>query len=199
MLISAIVLAAGESRRMGDENKLLLPFRGKTVIEYTIQAVTESMAHECIVVVGHEADEITGALSNLDVQVVLNEAYRSGMSTSIHAGINAANQTSIGYMICLSDMPLILPTEYNALISAYLEIYKIDRKAIVVPRHQNQRGNPVIISSTYTSDILALTGGIGCREIIKHNTDHVFFHDLQLDHVLRDIDTPESYMSLLNG
>ncbi len=192
MKITAIILAAGESRRMGEENKLLLDVLGKALIRYVVDAAVGSTVDECVVVIGHEGEAVKAALEGLQVSFVENPNYREGMSTSIHAGVGAAQEGTAGYMICLSDMPAIEVDEYNLLLDAFRRQVARDPAAIVVPRYRDQRGNPVLISAHFKSEILALQGGVGCRSIVKSNPEHVHFQEMPSDHVLVDVDTPEA-------
>ena len=106
-MIAALVLAAGQSTRMGTANKLLLPFRGSTVVAQTVDAVLASGVAETIVVVGHEAERVREALNGKAVGLVENPDYTQGMATSIHAGINAVQSGTSAVMVCLSDLPLL--------------------------------------------------------------------------------------------
>lgn len=192
MGVSAIILAAGESRRMGTENKLLLEVNGKPILRHVVDAVVASTALECIVVTGHEGEAVKAILEDVNVSLVENPDYAAGMGTSIRAGVLAARVEAAGYMICLSDMPAIETGEYDALLAAFNNQYFFDPGAIVVPRHAGRRGNPVLLSARYKPQILAHRGVDGCRSIVNANPDHVLFYDMPTDHVLLDVDTPEA-------
>ncbi|HEV3251229.1 MAG TPA: nucleotidyltransferase family protein, partial [Puia sp.] len=112
-MLSAIVLAAGLSKRMGKANKLLLPYKGKTVIEIVVENILTAGLGEVIVVTGHEEEKLRNALKNLAVDFVHNPRYLTGMTSSIQEGIRPAKGK--GYMICLSDMLLISADEYALL------------------------------------------------------------------------------------
>ena len=194
--VSAIVLAAGESRRMGDRNKLLLPLRGTTMIRRVVESVSHNGAGEVVVVLGHQGERIRAALGGLDVVFAENPHYADGMSTSIHAGVGAAALAADAYMICLSDLPLIEPDEYRRLIDAFGEAYREDDRAIVLPVFEGQRGNPVVLSAAYAPAILAHQGVVGCRSIVRDHPDHVTRVEMETDHVLHDVDTPGEYGAL---
>lgn len=196
MGVDAIVLAAGESKRMGEENKLLLPYKGEPVLRRVVTTILESDVSKVYVVVGHEQNRIRAVLEDLAVEFVENPDYEEGMGTSIRAGVDHASDQVAGYMICLSDLPLITAKEYSFLISAFQEQRKQNPQAITVPMHGGQRGNPVILSSAYRTAMLSHQGVMGCRGIVKQNPDHVQFTEMATDHVLYDIDTPEAYKGL---
>lgn len=139
-MLSAIVLAAGESKRMKERNKLLLPFRNKTVIRYVVENIIAAGLHEVIVVVGHEAEKVEAALTDLSVKFVLNENFEKGMTTSIQAGVK--NASGDGYMICLSDMVMITPEEYALMKDKFLQQLEHDSACICLPRYNGEKGNP---------------------------------------------------------
>ena len=195
-MITAIVLAAGESKRMGAANKLLLPFGETTLIGRVVSAVTASATGEVLVVVGHEAEAVREALVGHPVTFVHNAHYREGMTTSIHAGVAAASPEASGFMICLSDLPLIEPGELDQLIDAFEGRVREDPQCIVIPVHAGRRGNPVLFSAAYQPAILTHAGLMGCKGIVKQNPAHVLEVSLPTDHILRDIDPPAAYEAL---
>ena len=196
-MISAIILAAGESTRMGAENKLLLPFQGTTLLGATVTAVTHSRVGETIVVVGHEQERVRKALAGLPVRIVFNPDYREGMSTSIHAGVRACSPDTRGLMICLSDMPRVGSADLNRLIDRF---EGADQDAIVLPTFSGQRGNPVLFSCRFRPEVLAVRGPTGgCKSVVKAHPEAVIEVPLERDNVLQDIDTPEDYRRLLGA
>jgi len=197
-MVSAIILAAGESRRMESKNKLLLPLGHETLIEHIVDTVFSSDVGEVVVVLGHEADRVKNVLVNRSIKFVYNDNYQIGMTTSIHAGVKAASSQTDGYMICLSDLPLIEPDELNHLVLAFEKAINQNDKLIVIPIFEEQRGNPVIFSLRYKTDILDHKGLIGCKGIVKQNPDQVLEIEMDTDHVLRDIDVIEDYERIIN-
>jgi len=120
------------------------------------------------------------------------------MTTSIHVGVKAASSQTDGYMICLSDLPLIEPCELNHLIKAFEKAINENDKLIVIPIFEGQRGNPVIFSIYYKTDILDHRGMMGCKGIVKQNPDQVLEIEMDTDHVLRDIDVVEDYERIIS-
>ena len=192
-MIAALVLAAGQSRRMRERNKLLLPFRGRPLIEHVVRTVLASKAAAVVVVLGHEAGRVREALAAYDVQFAHNDRYQEGMTTSIQAGVRAASDDATGFMICLSDLPLIEPDELDRLIDAFERTRPLDEHLIAVPTFEERRGHPVLFSAAYKPDLLAHQEPEGCRQIIRRNPTHVIEVAMPTDHVLRDVDTPEAY------
>jgi molybdenum cofactor cytidylyltransferase len=203
-LISVIVLAAGLSRRMGKANKLLLPLGEKTIVETTLSSIIAAKLGETLVIVGHEAEAVACQISdfrcqisNFQGQILTNPRYETGMTTSIQTGVEAANADSLGYMICLSDMPFITPDEYGYLKNEFLTHLATDKQAIVQPVFKEKRGNPTIFSAFYKKDIVNLTYTEGCKPIVQNNKNHVYLVEMPTDTVLRDIDVKEEYDSYL--
>ncbi len=194
-MLSAIVPAAGMSTRLG-RNKLLLPFKGRPLIAHAVDTLMASDVDEIIVVLGHEADQVRGAIASKGVRFVENPDYRLGLSTSVRAGFAAVPDQTTAIMICLADQPLLEPSEVDFLIHALAEAGKAN-KSIVVPFFRGQSGNPVLVKATYKALLLAITGDTGCRRVIKQNPDQVLTVEMETDHVVRDIDTIEAYDRLV--
>ena len=188
--ISALVLAAGESKRMGGKHKLLLPLAGKTMIACTIDAILQTNIAEVVVVLGYEAEAIKKILGVRPLKMVHNLDYPQGMASSIHAGLAALSPAATAVMICLADQPLIQPAELNLLLAAFLQT---PGKTIAVPTFQNQRGNPVIFDLSYRDEMLALKGDIGGKAILARHPEAVLEVEMPTGNVLEDADTPEAY------
>ncbi|NUO03703.1 MAG: nucleotidyltransferase family protein, partial [Saprospiraceae bacterium] len=151
------------------------------------------------VVVGHEAERVQPFLANLPVNIIFNPEYATGMTTSIQAGIRAASSDTDGFMICLSDMPLIETTTYCTLIGAFDEKKKTDKAVIVQPVFEDTPGNPVIFSAWYKNEILALTFTEGCKPIVQKNSKHLHRIALPTQSILMDADTEAAYSALVGN
>lgn len=194
--VVAIVLAAGSSRRMGGRNKLLLPFGGQPLVRHVVTTILDSQAVSVVVVLGYEAAAVRDALADLPVTFVYNPRHTEGMTTSIQAGVAAAPADAHGYMICLSDLPLIEASEYNRIIAAFQRAYARDPACIIVPEFNGQRGNPVLFAAYYRKAILSEQRLTGCRGLVQGHPEHVVRVAMPTDHILRDIDTPEAFEAL---
>ncbi|HEX8460114.1 MAG TPA: nucleotidyltransferase family protein [Segetibacter sp.] len=190
-MVTAIVLAAGLSARMGEANKLLLPLGGKTVIETVVQNIIDAGIEEVIVVTGHEAEAVKKVLVNLPVQTIHNPDYAKGMTTSIQLGVSMARGS--GYMICLSDMPLITPQDYALLKRIFDDQRIINQQCIAIPKFLEEKGNPVIFSSHYKSAILNHLEMEGCKEIIQSNKKNICWIEMSNENILKDMDTVSDY------
>ncbi len=194
--VAAILLAAGSSRRMGAENKLLLPFRGRPMIQYQVEAIQQSSRTDCIVVLGYDAEEVRAVLPS-QIKTVFNENHLTGMTSSIQAGIEVVEENAKGYMICLSDMPFLMKEDYEKIVHFFLKHIEKYPRLIVQPVYQQRRGHPVIFSNYYRKELLAHSAPDGCREIVRKNKKEVRHLDMDHPNILKDIDTPEDYNRFL--
>ena len=191
-MISAVILAAGESRRMGAQNKLLLQIGSEVLIRKFVESVCASAADAVLVVLGHEAEKIKAVLQDQTVRFVNNTCFEEGMTTSIQSGVKAASTESTGLMICLADLPFAETSDFNRLIQAFTDFRRTESSLIIVPVFQGQRGNPVLFSAEFRDKILTHKGE-GCREIVRQYPQSVREVCMENDNLLRDIDTPVDY------
>ena len=192
-MISAVILAAGESRRMGEQNKLLLPIGGEVLILKFVKSVCASDVDDVLVVVGHEAEKIKDILQGQPVRFVANPNYLVGMTTSIQSGVRAVSPESDGWLICLSDMPFAETSDFNCLIYAFNNFRIPESSLIVVPVFQEKRGNPVLFSREFRGKILQYKGD-GCRGILQEYPKSVMEVMMGNDNLFLDVDTPEDYI-----
>jgi molybdenum cofactor cytidylyltransferase len=194
-MLNIILLAAGRGLRMGGPNKLLLPFRGSTVLETTLSALCAADIGPVFVVTGHQRELVAPVLAQYRVQEVFNPDFQSGMTSSIQTGVRA-EQEAQGYMICLADMPMITAAAYRLLADRFLAHTAQDERAILLPRFGEAKGNPVIFAAAYRDDILRHPEPEGCRGIVQANSAHVHWVDMPDDSILSDLDTQEDYDAL---
>ncbi|MEO6915113.1 MAG: nucleotidyltransferase family protein [Chitinophagaceae bacterium] len=190
-MISAIVLAAGLSTRMGEQNKLLLELDGQPIIRIVASRLIGAEPGEVIVVLGHDSERIKAALAGLNLIFIRNEKFTEGMTTSIQAGISLA--TGDGYMICLSDMYAIEISEYKFMATFFAKERALDPRCICIPVFEESRGNPVIFSKHYREKILKHDEPEGCRKIVTDNKAHLRKLAMTNAHILQDLDYPEDY------
>jgi molybdenum cofactor cytidylyltransferase len=189
-MISAIVLAAGKSSRMGAENKMLLPFRGSTIIGTVINKLEQSLVDEIIIVENNKSNLKQQLGYGAKVKFVTNAAADLGLTTSIQCGIEASSSSTDGYLICLGDMPLLTRNDYNSLINNLLANFT---KVIIIPSFDNRRGNPVLFSSDFKEEILLLQDKDGCKPVVVVNDKYVVEIPLSTNNCHLDIDTTEEY------
>jgi CTP:molybdopterin cytidylyltransferase MocA/xanthine/CO dehydrogenase XdhC/CoxF family maturation factor len=192
--VSAVVLAAGLSRRMGARNKLLLSMGGEPIIRRVVRGVLEAGFSEVVVVLGHQAEEVHRALDGLGVRQVQNEAFESGQVSSVRAGLAALEQPADAVAICLGDQPLVGRVELLELRAAYATR---PHGSILVPFRNEARGNPVILDWQSARQTLERGTNFGCRHFMDENPDRVYRWPAPSDHFVRDIDEPADYETLL--
>lgn len=188
--IAAVILAAGRSTRMGEQNKLLADVRGLPLLRHVAQAALASRARPVLVVVGHQAAAVRSALAGLAVTFVDNPAYAAGLSSSLQAGIRALAAGCDGMLVLLGDMPQITSAHIDALLAAFAP------GAIVVPTHRGRRGNPVLWPAACLREMLALAGDAGAKQLLAAHATKVRSVDLGSDAIFVDVDTPEALRSL---
>ena len=192
-MISAVILAAGESRRIGKQNKLLLPVGGEAMLVKLATSVCASDVGQVLVIIGHEAEKIRRELNELPLDFVYNPNFREGMTTSIKYGVKEVSHECDGLLICLGDMPFINTSEINKLIHAYAKNRTKGQNLIVVPVFKRQLGNPVLFSIEFRNDILEHKKESGCKEVIMNNSKSVKEIEMDDDSMLLDVDTLEDY------
>lgn len=187
-MISAVLLAAGESRRMG-QFKQLMDYRGKTFVARCADSLIASRAGEVIVVTGHRDRDVRLALEGRAVIFAHNRDYRSGMSSSVKRGIAAVSQESRACLIALGDQPQIETEIINRVIGAYEE----SRPLIVVPIYDGRNGHPVLIDMKLREEILAMDDSKGLREVVHAHASETLRIEVSSEAVLMDFDLPEDY------
>jgi molybdenum cofactor cytidylyltransferase len=191
--IGALLLAAGQSRRMGGPNKLLAEIDGVPMVARVAQRLLASRARPIMTVLGNQAEAVDTALGKLPVERVRNPDFAAGLSTSLKRGIAALPSQLDGVIICLGDMPLISGRHLDRLIAAF---NPLEGRAIVVPTRRGKRGNPVLWSSRFFPEMAALAGDVGAKHLIGEHAELVAEVEMDDDAVLVDIDTPEALDAL---
>jgi len=189
---SALILAAGESKRMRRQ-KLLLPLGRATVLERTIDNFIASMVDEVIVVLGSDSEAVRHCIGNRAVKVVENPLYQQGMSTSIVAGMGQVGSGAGAVVLALADQPFVDTETINLLLQEFWS----HGKGIAVPYYQEKRGNPVIIDIKYKDELLGLEGDVGGREVVTRHKDDVLEVAVDCEGVCLDIDTAEDYRRIV--
>ena len=195
--ITAILLAAGLSSRMKGENKMLLPFRGATILQATYNRVKASKVEKVIIVGGNFYQRLVNLLKiDPKDKILHNHKPEAGMTSSIQTGVKMVKENA--FMICLGDMPTLSTAHYDELIDSFLAASEKDEMAITVPLVNGQQGNPVIFSQLYREEILLNLEPNGCKSVIALNKSHLVYLNTNDSHYLNDIDTPEDYDHIIN-
>lgn len=191
-MISAVLLAAGESRRMG-EFKQLLPFRGKTFVESCIDNLLQARVDEIIVVTGHREADVRRAAGDRKVRFAHNSEYRSGMSSSIKRGVEAASSGCRAFVIALVDQPHVGPEIIDSLVESF------EGGALIsIPTYSGGKGHPIIISSALRQEILSVDPDEGLRQVVHLHQGDTVYVAAPTPAVLEDCDFPEDYQQMLS-
>ncbi|MBU0651984.1 MAG: molybdenum cofactor cytidylyltransferase [Proteobacteria bacterium] len=193
-MISAIVLAAGESKRMG-RPKQMLAWQGKTLLRQVLENLIRSDAGEIILVLGHEAEAISKSLTESQIKIVINPDYKQGMASSLRHGLLAMDPESEAFLVLLADQPDIGPEIMNRMIREFKQANP--RRGIVRPVYRGLRGHPVLIGVRYLQEALQLQGDVGARQILANHPEDILEIEVNQDGILKDIDTPEAYRKYL--
>jgi molybdenum cofactor cytidylyltransferase len=191
--ISAIVVAAGLSTRMG-EPKQLLPYGKHTVIEQIVSVLLACSLDEIVVITGHERQAIEATLAAWPVRFVFNPNYEQGeMLSSVQCGLTGLDTKTAAALVVLSDQPQIEATVVHRLI----DTYQTKSGPLIIPSFQMRRGHPILIDRACWPEILALAWDQTLRAVIKSYAHQINYVVVETNSVLHDIDTPEEYRQAL--
>lgn len=189
--IAGIVLAAGQSSRMG-RTKQLLPWRKTTLLGAVLAQARLSGLDELVVVLGAAFGRIQDTVDLQDVQVVVNPAYAQGQSTSLQAGLAVLPDAVQAAVFLLGDQPLVSAATIDQIINAYTETHA----PLVIPVHAGRRGNPVLIHCSLFPVLMTLKGDTGARVLFHRYADSICEVSVPDSGICRDIDTWEDYQEL---
>jgi len=189
-MITAILLAAGHSKRLKNENKLTKLFKGKPLINHILYSLIKSKVNKIIIVLGFEHLKIkTKLLKNKKINFVINKNYKKGMSSSIKTGLKKLPKNSKGFLIVLGDMPNITKTTINKIC---LSIIRSD-KEIILPKFKNKTGNPIGFKYSMIKNIYKIKGDGGAKNIIKKNNKKIKFLNINSKSILINFNTKRNF------
>jgi len=190
-MISAILLAAGKSKRMGGENKLAKKIQGIPLIKHSVRNILASSIGELIIVLGHQkriVEEVIG--KNEKIKFVFNKDFESGMASSIKTGLYNLSEKTEAFFICLGDMPMVNSNIYNQLIKSR------NQKNIIVPTYNGQQGNPVLFDKSMKEKVMDITGDVGAKKILELNKDKILNLEINDQSVTKGFNTQDDFSSL---
>lgn len=191
--ISSIVLAAGESTRMGSP-KMLLDFNGKSMLECVIANIRESVVDDIVVVLGAYRDELGKIVANTTARFCYNEIYKEGMLSSVKCGFRNIPSDTEAVLVFQGDQPLITSKVINKIVEAF----RISGKGIIIPVHNKRRGHPLMIGKIYFNEIEKLDPDEGLRSLSRKFPDDIYEVLTDEAGILRDFDTFEQYKNTIN-
>ena len=187
-MISAIILAAGRSRRMGVQ-KLLLPFGGRTVIGHIAGEVLRSPVGRTIVVVGEDGARIAEVLGGCCLTLVANADPDADMLSSVRCGLRALLPDCEAVLVALGDQPTLTAN----LVGRMIDAFRTAGRGIVVPVYGGKPGHPILFPARYRDEVLTRYDGVGLRGLLQAHPEDVFDLNVTSPAVLADMDCPEDY------
>lgn len=193
-MISGILLAAGESKRMQGAFKPLLKWGKRTVVGECVHQMRSSQLADIFVVLGYRENDIRTRLAGTGVQYAINDDYQNGMLSSVKTGLAILGPNTDAVMIALVDQPMIKSDLINKLIAAFHE----GSKGIVIPTYKGKPGHPILVGAGYVDDIMLLDENAegGLRAFIADHRNDCLEVPVETSSILEDIDTPDDYERL---
>ena len=190
-MISAIVLAAGQSKRMGGDNKLIKKYNKKYLINHIIGTLIKSKVNKIIVVLGFQKIKVRKiTVKNKKINFVFNKNYKSGMASSIKTGLKRILKKNIGFLVVQADMPLISKKIINSLCYAI----KNNNKEIVVPIYKRNMGNPIGFKSSMIKILNKTKGDSGAKKMIKRNKKKLSLIKVNSKSIFKDFNTQGDFL-----
>ena len=190
-MISAILLAAGQSKRMDGENKLTKEIQGVPLIKHSVKNILAASIDELIIVLGYQKEIIEKLIDkNGKIKFIFNKDFESGMASSIKTGIDNLSDKTEAFFICLGDMPMINHDIYNQLIKSK------DNKEIIVPTYKGQQGNPVLFDKSMKETVMNITGDLGAKKILELNKDKILNLEINDQSIVKGFNTQDDFNSL---
>ena len=189
-MISAIVLAAGQSKRMGGDNKLIKKYNNKYLINHIIVTLIKSKVNKIIVVLGFQSSKVRKITAkNKKINFVFNKNYKSGMASSIKAGLKRVSIKNIGFLIVQADMPLISKNIINSICYAI----KKNRKKIIVPTNKRKMGNPIGFKYSMIKILNKVKQDSGAKKIILRNKKKLGLIKVNSKSIFKDFNTKRDF------
>jgi molybdenum cofactor cytidylyltransferase len=189
-MISAILLAAGESKRIPLENKLIKNFKGRPLINHILRSLIKSKVNKIIIVLGYEHIIIRKLLlKSKKIILTINKNYKNGISSSIKSGLKKITRKNKGFMITHSDMPFIKPSHINKIYSSLLN----KKNLVHALRYKNKIGNPVGFDISVVNKFKKIKGDIGAKNMVKRLKKSTNFIKVSTNKIFKDFDLKKDF------
>ena len=189
-MIKAILLAAGKSKRLKSENKLIKKFKKKALINHSLLALLKSKVDKIIIVLGYQNKEVRKVINkNKKIIFVINKKFRLGMSSSINAGLKKISKKDKGFIIVQSDMPFIKTSDINKIYNS------ISKKGYLVHalKFKNKIGNPVGFDNSVLTKFKRMKGDVGAKFMVKRLKKNTNFIKVLSKKVFKDLDIKKDF------
>ena len=189
-MITAILLAAGQSKRIPEENKLIKKFKNKPLINYILKSLIKSKVSKIIIVLGHEHLKIKQILlKSKKIKLIVNKYYKKGISSSIKMGIKKLNKKDKGFMIVQSDMPFIKSSHINKIHTSLLK----KNYLLHVLKYKNKVGNPIGFDISIVKKLKKIKGDFGAKYMVKRLSKNTKFIKVTTDKIFKDFDLKKRF------
>jgi molybdenum cofactor cytidylyltransferase len=194
-MIAGLILAAGESSRMGTP-KATLAYRGQTFLESIVKTLRSAGLERIVVVLGHQAEDIQRQVKIEPAQVVINPDYRSGQTSSLQAGLRALVADDLeAVLLCLVDHPAVSEATVARVVASFRQC----GTPVVIPTYQGRRGHPVLLGRQVFEELLGLSGDAGADSVVRRHRRATQYVEVEDEGVVIDVDDPEDYRRLTGG
>ena len=188
-MISAILLAAGQSKRMKGTNKLAKEIKGLPMIKRVVKNILSSPIDELIIVLGHQKEIIKEIIDeDKKIKFIFNKNFETGIASSIKTGLNRLSKKSSAFFICLGDMPMVDKNIYKTLIESK------NNKEIIIPNYNGKQGNPVLFSISMKEKIMTIQGDVGAKKILELNKNKILNIETNDKGVSTDFNTEDNFI-----
>jgi len=188
-MITAIILAAGKSKRMG-QPKMLLPWGEATVISHVISVFQNAGVEDILVVTGGAKEEVENAISRHNVRAIYNKHFSNGeMLSSIQCGLRALTRQTQAVLIGLGDQPQVQERSVQLVCKKFID----SKASIIVPSYNMRRGHPWLITRPLWDNLLNLESPHTPRDFLNAHSDNIQYVNINSSDILADLDTPEDY------
>ena len=189
-MISAILLAAGQSKRMGGDNKLIKKYNKKYLINYIVGTLIKSKIDKIIIVLGFQSPKVRKITAkNEKINFIYNKNYKSGISSSIKVGLKRVSKKNIGFLIVQADMPLISKN----IINSICYVVKKNRKEIIAPTYKGKMGNPIGFKYSMVKILNKVKKDTGAKKIILRNKKRLGFIKVNSKSIFKDFNTKRDF------